>query len=90
MNLTDVATFATDLIKCADTRVNKKNKILWDTKQHMHEIAVNSDWNTQILQILREKRDWNFLLKGKFLSKLPKPVKVTHKWINKKFKYQEP
>ena len=61
-----------------------------DTKQRIQEIATNNGWNTQIVQILREMRDGNFLFKRKFLSRLTKPVELTHNWIKKMFKYQDP
>ena len=41
MNLTDGATFPTDLIKHAKSRINKK-QIPRDTKQNIQEIAINS------------------------------------------------
>ena len=46
--------------------------------------------NTQIFQILCEIHDVNFIFKGNILSRLPKPIELTHKWIKINFKYQEP
>ena len=39
---------------------------------------------------MHEIRDGTFIFKGNLLSRLPKPVELTHKWIKKIFKYQEP
>ena len=49
INLTDGATFPTDLIKRAKTRVKKKIKFPCDTKQRIREIAIHNGWNTQIV-----------------------------------------
>ena len=72
MNLTDGATFPMPLIKFAKTRVNKKIIFPRGTKQRIQEITINNGWNTQIVHILRDKRDEKFLFKGKFLSRPPK------------------
>ena len=63
---------------------------LHDTKGCIQEISINNGWNTQIFQILREKCDGNFVFKGNLISRLPKPVELTHKWTNTNYKYQEP
>ena len=58
--------------------------------RHIREIAINNGWNTQIVQILHEKLDGKFLFNINFLSRLPKPVGLSHEWIKTYFKYQEP
>ena len=78
MNLADGTTFITPLIKGAKTGVNQKRKFPLDTKQHIREIAINNGWNTYNFRILYEIRDGDFLFKGKFLTRLPKPVELTH------------
>ena len=88
MNLTNGATFLMALIKRAKTRFNFKN--LCDSKRHIQEIAINNGWNMHIFQILREKRDGNFIFTGNLLREPPKPVKLSHEWIKKIFKVQEP
>ena len=76
-NLTDGATFPTTLIKCAKTISNHKINFQHDTKLRIWGISINNGWNKQIVQILREKRDGNFLFKVNFLSRLPKPVELS-------------
>ena len=71
------STFPTPLIKHAKTRVNQKINFTRDTKRRIQEITINNGWNTQIVQILRDIRDGNFLFKGPFLSRLTKPVELT-------------
>ena len=39
---------------------NQHKNNLGDTKGHIQKITINNDWNTQIFQILREKRDGTF------------------------------
>ena len=56
----------------------------------MRKIAINNDRNKHIFQILREKRDRNIHLKGNLLSRIPKPVVLSHDWIKNNVKYQEP
>ena len=56
----------------------------------MWEISVNNDWNTHIVQILREKRDGNFILKVNVLGRLPKAVELSHLWVKMNLKYQDP
>ena len=90
MNLTDVSTFPTTLIKWAKSRINQNNNFPRDTKQRIHKITINNDWNTQIIQIFSEKRDGTFILKVNLLSRLKKPVELSHEWVLTKFKYQEP
>ena len=74
MNLTDVATFLVDLVKRAKYIFDHLKKNPCDTKRHIREIAINNGCNTHFVHILREKRDGNFLFKGKFLSRLQKTV----------------
>ena len=90
MNLTDGANFPTALIKFATARFNQKINHPRETKQRIQENSINNGWNIQIVQILREILDGNFLFKGKLLSRLPKPAGLSHECIKKKFKYQEP
>ena len=78
MDLTDGATFLTDLIKRAKNRVNKRIIFPRDTRRRIRDIAINNGRNTQIVQILYEIHDRNFLFKGNFLSRLPTPVELTH------------
>ena len=40
--------------------------------------------------MLREKRYGKFLLKGNLLSRLLKPVELSHEWVSENFKYHEP
>ena len=60
MNLTYGATSPTALIKRAKTGCNKKIKFPRDTNWHLQKIAIRNVWNTQIVQILHEKRDEMF------------------------------
>ena len=60
LNLTDGATFLTDLTHCAKTRANKIIKFPCGTKRHIWKIAINNGWNTHNVQILHEIRDVNF------------------------------
>ena len=39
---------------------------------------------------MREEQDNTFLFKGKFISRLPKPIELSDEWVLKIFKYQEP
>ena len=87
MNLTDVATFTSALVKCAKTRVYLKIKFPRDTKRRIREISINNGYNTQIVHILREIHDGNFLFKVNLLIIIPKFVELTHNWIKTKFKY---
>ena len=41
----------------------------------MQEILIKNGWKTQIVQILRDKCDGKFIFKGKFISRLPWPLK---------------
>ena len=61
MNLNDVATFLTYLIKHAQHRLNQKVKFSHDAKRRMREIAINNGWNTQSVRVLRDKRDETFI-----------------------------
>ena len=90
MNLTDGATFPASMIKCEKTRVNQKINFPCDTKRRIREISLNNGWNTQIVQILCELCDGDFLFGVKVFSILTKPVELTHKYIKKVFKYQQP
>ena len=74
INLTDGATFSVYLIKREISRFSQKINFLPDTKRRIRLIVINYGWNTHIVQILQEIRDRHFRFKGKFLSRLPKPV----------------
>ena len=69
MNLTDDTTFLTAPTKRAKTRFNQNNNNCCDTKRNIREIAINNGWNTQVIQILCEKRNGKFLFRGNFLSR---------------------
>ena len=90
MNLTDGVTFPVPLIKHVKTRFNQKIKFPRDTKRRIQKIVINIGWNTHMVHILCEIRDGKFLFKGKFLSRLPQPVEISHNWIKKNLKYQKP
>ena len=79
-----------NLIKRAKTRVIQKIKFLRDTKPCIQQIEINNGCNTQIVHILCDILDVDFLFKVKLLSRLPKPVELTQDWIKTNFKYQEP
>ena len=38
-------------------------------------------WNLQAAQILREERDGEFIFKENMLSRVPKPVELSHEWF---------
>ena len=76
MNLTDCETFTVALIKRAESRFN--NVFLRDIKRCIREIVTNNGWNTQVVQILREIRDGKFIFKHNILSRIPKPVELSH------------
>ena len=61
MTLTDGANFPMLLIKRKKTRVNQRIKFPRDTRRRIQEIAINNGWKTQIVYILREIRDGNYL-----------------------------
>ena len=82
MSLTDRENSSIDMGKHAKYRFNKKNNAR-EKKRHKGEITINNSWNTQIVQILSEKSDGNFLFKGNILVRLPKFVELTYKWIKK-------
>ena len=84
------ATFPTDLIKCAKTRVNQKINFLCDTKRQIRKIVINNGRNRQIFHKMREKRDEKLLFKGNVLSRLLKPVGLLHECTKTNFKYQKP
>ena len=39
---------------------------------------------------MSDKHDEIFLFKGKYLSRLPTPVELSHEWIKTNFNYQHP
>ena len=78
MNLTYGETLPMVLIKREKYRSNQKIKFPRDTRKRRREITINNGWNKQIFQILCEKPDVNFLFKGNFLVRLPKPVELQH------------
>ena len=89
MNLAYGETFPMALIKREKSIINKKTNPR-DTKWHIWEIIINSVWNTQISQILREKQYGKFLFRVNFLRILINPVELSHEWDLMNFKYQEP
>ena len=84
MNLTQGATFLMDLIISTKNRVNQKTVFQRDTNQHIREITISNGCNTQIVHILCEMCDGNFIFNGIFPSRLSKPFELTHYWINMK------
>ena len=89
-NLTYCATFPTALIKSEKYRSNQKINLPLDTKRRIRKIVINNFWNTQIVHILHKKRDGIFIFKGNMLSRLTKPVELSHDWVLTNLKYQEP
>ena len=71
-------------------KIESIKKIARDTKQRIQQIARNNGWNTQIVHIFCEKCDGDFIFKENFISRLPKPVGISHEWIKLNFKYQNP
>ena len=67
-----------------------KNQFPRGTKRRIQETEIKNGYITQIVHLLREKRDGKFIFKGKFLSILPNPVEISHKWVLKYLRYQEP
>ena len=53
-------------------------------------IFNKNGWNTQVLHILHEELDGKFIFKGNMLSRITKPVEISHEWVLKIFKYQDP
>ena len=78
-----------DLFESSDqtfkTIFNQKINVPCDTKQRIREIAIK-----MIVHILSEKSYGDFLFEEILLSGLPKPVKLSNRWIKKYFQYQEP
>ena len=74
------------------SKIYSQSKIKFprDTERGIREITIKNCQNTQIVQILREKCDEDFIFKVNFLSRLPKLVELKHNWIKKNFNYQEP
>ena len=66
MNLTYVETFPTSLIKREGKYIKSRINFLCDTKRRIREILIYNGWNTQIVQILREKREINCFSKEMF------------------------
>ena len=64
MNLTDGANFLVALIKREKPRFNQKIKFPCDTKRRTRKITINNGWLKQVIQILREERDGEFIFKG--------------------------
>ena len=86
MNLTGFLNFLVALIKCAKYKIQQK-QIPHDTKQCMRKITINNGWNTQIAQILHEEPDGTFIFKVILISRLPKPVAISHEFVLEIFKY---
>ena len=89
MNLTDGATFLMALIKRAKSRFNQKIKFPRNTKQRICETEIKNGWNPQVVNTLREESDGKFIFKGNMISRVPKNVELSHKWILKNTKFQE-
>ena len=73
-------------MKKAENKINSPHH----TRQQICTIAINNGWKIQIVQILCEKRDGNLYLSGNILSRLTMFVDLSHKWVLKNFKHQEP
>ena len=73
MNSTYFATFPTDLIKGAKTIVNQKINFLRDTKRRIQQTAINNGCH-----ILHEICGGKIIFKLNFLSRLIKPIELTH------------
>ena len=59
-------------------------------KQLIRTITISNGWNTLVVKILCEERGGKFIFKLNLISILTKPVELSHKWVLKIFKYQEP
>ena len=60
------------------------------TKNNTYKRTLKNGWNTQVVHILHEKRDSKFIFKGNMISRLSKPVEISHAWVLTNFQYQEP
>ena len=61
----------------------------WSNVQYQYSIKINltRDTNQHIHKVTISNGMFNF--KGNILSRLPKPVELSHKWVLTNFKYQE-
>ena len=89
ISLTNDATFPEALIKRANSIFNQKIKFPRDPMLLVHKNAIKSGCNTQVVQILCEERGGKIHSKGNMLSRLIKPVELSHEWVLTNFKYQE-
>ena len=71
-------------------QIQSKIKFPCDTKQSNSKIAINNVWNKQVIHILREEHEGNFIVKVNLISRLPKSVDLSHERFLTNFKYQEP
>ena len=78
MNLTNSTIFPLALVKRATLIFNQSNNLSPITKQFISKIAINNVWNTQVVHILCEKHDGKFHSKGNILSRIPKPIEISH------------
>ena len=79
-----------DLIKRSKSRFNEKINFSHDTKRRVYKILINNGWNTPVFHILPEECYGKFIFKVNVFSRLPTPVELSHRWVLKNFKYQEP
>ena len=59
-------------------------------KRRICTIAINKHWNTHIVHIFREEPYVKLNFYGHILSRLTKPVDLSHERVLTYFKYQEP
>ena len=90
MNLMDDETFLTSLLKRAKSIFNQIIIFLRDTEGRICINEINNGWNTNNVHIFHEELYGKFLFKVNLLSRLPKPVELSNKWILKNLKYQYP
>ena len=69
-----------------------KSKIISprDNKRRICKIEIQNGWNTQVVQVLCEDRDCRFHFKASAISRISNAIELSHGWILKKIKYQDP
>ena len=67
--------------------IKKKSR---DTKLYILRSAIINGWNTQVVNILWEEHDGQFIFKGNLLSRPPKSGELSHNWVLKNYKYHKP
>ena len=90
INLTDGAIFTPALIKREKSRLNPKIYFPFNTKWCIRYIAINNGCNKKVVKILCEESGGDFTFRINMPSRLPKPIELSHKWVLKSLKYQEP